>query len=196
MRWLLIFSALLMTTAAALSAESAYTKLNLDRDCVFHDEYELGASAYCNGFKGYPVHFSEGDLRQMVRFGHMNSVLGQWESFGQFNRINDTIEWRLENGKPYATILRWFIENTNDNGEVTKATEGQVLVVSKVADRHYDIPASCVVGYVDALANSNANIIAREIADTLAKNFRCINDEARFHGARGKLSGDPVSNFE
>ncbi|MEM9278670.1 MAG: hypothetical protein AAGA76_08855, partial [Pseudomonadota bacterium] len=86
------------------AAESVYTTLDLDKDCVFHSEYEQGASAYCSGYKGYPVHFSEGDLRQMVRFGHLRSLLGQWESFGQFNRVGETIEWRLENNRPYAAI--------------------------------------------------------------------------------------------
>ncbi len=71
--------------------ESAYTKLDLDKDCVFHSQYEQGASAYCSGYKGYPVHFDEGDLRQMVRFGHVRKLEGQWESFSPFNRINDTI---------------------------------------------------------------------------------------------------------
>ena len=182
--------------SAAYAGESAYTKIDLDNNCVFHSSYELGASAYCTGFKGYPVHFSEGDLRQMVRFGHLRSLLGQWESFGQFNRINDTIEWRVADNKPYATILRWFIENSDDNGQQTKAVEGQVLVVSKVADSYNDIPGSCVVGYVDARANANANEIARRIADTMARDFRCIEDTAEFHGARGKYSGDPVSSFE
>ena len=196
MRWLLTTFALIFTSSASFSADSAYTKLNLDNDCVFHSEYELGASAYCSGYKGYPVHFSEGDLRQMVRFGHLRSLLGQWESFGQFNRIGDTIEWRLENGRPYAAILRWFIENTDDNGEQSKAVEGQVLVVSKVADGYNEILGSCVVGYIDAQANSNANDIAREVADNLARNFTCINDRPSYYGTRGKYSGDPVSNFE
>lgn len=196
MKWLYLLPVILMTTTAAQSAESVYTKLNLDKDCVFHSSYEQGASAYCKGYNGYPVHFSEGDLRQMVRFGHLGGLLGQWESFGQFNHVNDTIEWRLEGGKPYATILRWFIENTNQNGEVTEARKGQVLVISKVADTHNGNPVSCVVGYVDAKANSNANALARKVADTLGKTFRCIENTPAFHGVRGDLSGNPSSSFE
>lgn len=196
MKWPVIFSTFLLATSTAHAAESEYTKLNLDKDCVWHSQYEQGASAYCKGYKGYPVHFSEGDLRQMVRFGHPSAIIGQWESFGQFNYVNDTIEWRLENDRPYATILRWFIENTNNNGEVTDATRGQVLVVSKVADHYNDIQVGCVVGYVDARANSNANEIARNVADTMARDFKCIEESPKFHGERGKFSGDPSISYE
>jgi len=73
----------------------------------------LGLTATCSGYTGYPVIFSEGDLRQMVRFGHIAKLGDQWESFGQFNRANDTIEWRIKDKKPYAAILRYFIENSN-----------------------------------------------------------------------------------
>ncbi|MGI9351436.1 MAG: hypothetical protein ACR2O3_07725 [Rhizobiaceae bacterium] len=180
--------------ATLYAAESKYTDLDLNEDCVFHSEYEQGASAYCSGYKGYPVHFDEGDLRQMVRFGHLKVLKGQWESFGQFNRINNKIEWRLNDGKPYAAILRWFIENSNSNGEYSKALEGQVLVISKVAD--HDSPASCVVGYVDARANSNSNELARKIADTIAPGFKCFQDGPDFHGKRGKYSGDPVISHQ
>jgi len=178
----------------AFAAESAYTKLDLDKDCTWHSEYELGASAYCQGYKGYPVHFSEGDLRQMVRFGYPASLLGQWESFEQFNRISDTIEWRLKNAKPYAAILRMFIENPDDDGNMSKASEGQVLVVSKVAS--HEFPTSCVIGYVDAKANRNANELARQIADELAFSFKCTEDKAQYKGNVGPYAGTPVSYFE
>ncbi|MEM9331752.1 MAG: hypothetical protein AAGA53_10525 [Pseudomonadota bacterium] len=194
MKRLLVILFFLFSSVQAFSAESAYTTIDLEKTCVFHSEYEQGASAYCAGYKGYPVHFSEGDLRQMVRFGHLSAVIGQWESFGQFNRVNTTVEWRLKDDKPYATILRWFIENSNSNGEIDPSLEGQVLVVSRVADHEH--PISCVVGYVDARANSNANEIARKIADTKAATFQCTKEQAEFHGKRGKLSGDPVSWIE
>ena len=189
-----IFLIAFLSLTPALAAESVYTKLNLDKDCTWHSTYELGASAYCQGHKGYPVHFSEGDLRQMVRYGYPASILGQWESFAQFNRINDTIEWRVKDNIPYAAILRRFIENTDNNGNTSKAREGQVLVVSKVAS--HEQPYSCVIGYVDAKANRNANQLARDIADELAFSFKCLEDEAKFRGNVGPHAGTPVSNFE
>lgn len=184
----------LAASVSAFSAESVYTKIDLEKGCVFHSEYELGASAYCEGYKGYPVHFSEGDLRQMVRFGHIRKLQDQWESFGQFNRINDTVEWRIKDKKPYAAILRWFIENSSQDGEYSKDLEGQVLVVSTIAD--HENPSSCVVGYVDARANKNANEVARELADEKAESFECGKEKPAFVGVRGPHAGTPSSYFE
>jgi len=144
--------------------------------------------------KGYPVHFAEGDLRHMVQFGHIGSIEGQWESFSQFNHINDTVEWRLNKNLPYAAILRWFIENSNENGEYSNELKGQVLVVSTVAS--HASPQSCVVGYVDARANKNANAIARNVADKFARGFKCGTDTPKFHGKRGESAGTPSRSFQ
>jgi len=189
-----LFATIWATPSAIGQETSTYTKLDLDGNCRKLEEYELGLALVCEGYKDHPVYFSEGDLRQMVRFGNIRSQLGQWESFGEFNYANDTIEWRLENGKPFATILRWFIENTDDIGNVAGERKGQVLVVSTVASQ--EVPVSCVVGYIDARANNNANLLARKLADTKARNFNCSVDKAQFVGKRGKFSGHPTSYFE
>ena len=113
---------------------------------------------------------------------------------GPFNQTNDTVEWRLSGGRPFATILRWFIENSNpDTGAPDEAHRGQVLVVSRVAQPGEG--GACVVGYVDALANPNANEMARNVADTLAADFTCMSDTPVYHGQRGPLAGDPVRAF-
>ena len=172
--------------------ESAYTKIDLDKTCKFYSTYEAGGSARCAGFRDYPIYFAEGDLRQMVRFGHVPEEAPRWESFGEFNRINDTVEWRINDGIPHAAILRWFIENTdNETGSVTPETTGQVLVISTVGEPHNS--KSCVAGYVDARANPGANEIAREVADTTARNFVCGEDRPKFHGKRGPFSGQPTA---
>jgi len=109
-----IFASLLLFVfglSQALAADSEYTKIELETGCIYFEQYEQGARAYCSGLKGYPIHFAEGDLRHMVQFGHIGSIEGQWESFSQFNHINDAVEWRLDKNLPYAAILRWFIEN-------------------------------------------------------------------------------------
>lgn len=183
-----------LATSPTLAQSSTYSKIDFDNSCTIISEYEQGLTATCAGYTGYPVIFSEGDLRQMVRFGHIAKLGDQWESFGQFNRANDTIEWRLKDKKPYAAILRYFIENAEANGEFKKALEGQVLVVSTVGT--YEKPTSCVVGYVDARANKNANKLSQELADTKAKSFICGKDKPAFFGKRGKYSGSPSSYFE
>lgn len=202
----IIFSAIaiMMGMAGVTQAQthsSAYSKLNFDRDCVVYDEYQLGVSAKCSGYnepgkgiKGqWPVYFSEGDLRQMVRFGHVREKAQRWESFGQFNQIGNTIEWRLRDGKPIAAILRWFIENTNpETGMQDKEHKGQVLVVSTVADLN-NRDNGCVVGYVDARINPDANVLARDVADNLAADFKCGEERPKFYGERSELAGNPTS---
>jgi hypothetical protein len=73
--------------------------------------------------------------------------------------------------KPFATILRFFTQR--EEGEA----EGQILVVTKVA-----AGATCHVGYVDALANPDANELARKVADEKAKDFDCATAEPEYVG--------------
>jgi hypothetical protein len=89
-----------------------------------------------------------------------------------FNTISDTLEWRLSNGKPFATILRFHWDS--DNGQ------GSTLVVTKL-----DKTDACHVAYVTATENPNANVLARKLADTLARGFDCANDRVHQYGPDG-----------
>jgi hypothetical protein len=182
---------------AAGEADSVYTKIDFDNGCVPLMQDEQGGSFSCAGHGGYGILFSEGDLRQSLFFGYVGDWYAgaAWESFGAFNRTNDTVEWRLRDGVPYATILRWFIENVNpDTGIPDEAHRGQVLVVSKVGQP--GIGDACVVGYVDARENGNANELARSVADNFAENFICRVNTPEFHGDRGELTDKPGRTFE
>lgn len=182
--------AFLGPTGPALANESVYTDLNLDR-CQTSAADEMGALMKCKGYKDYPIYFAEGDLRQSVLYGPVRAELieGAFESFEPFNHINTKVEWRLDgSGKPYAAILRWFIENIGDTGMPTKEAEGQVLVISRVAQPQDGL--SCVVGYVDALSNSNANELARQVADSDARDFACGVQEGMWIGKRGEKTSE------
>ena len=196
---LFLFAVATLLCPAAQAQTSAFTDLDLDKSCkwdpVNEDEGAGGGCAWCPGLPDVPVRFCESDLRQSVEYGPVPENSGHWASFGQFNRILPKIEWRLDNGAPYAAIQRRFIENANPaTGTPDKAHEGQVLVVSTVATR--ENPVSCVIAYVDARANANANELARNAADELARDFGCGNDEPQFIGERGPFAGDPSNSFE
>ena len=106
-----------------------------------------------------------------------------FETFGPFNTTGKKIEWRLDaDGRPIAAILRYFISDPEG-----VAADGQVLVVSRVAQA--DDGLSCVVGYVDARLNKNANELARKIADDDAADFACGYNEAMWYGKRGASAG-------
>lgn len=181
MRTLLSVFAMLLAClpAGADTVSSAYTDLNVDRDCaVFSINEEGGAFAnmVCPGWRGYPVLIFSGDLRESVFYGFMPGGASPpaWESFAAFNSTGPRVEWRVRTGKtrtvPFATIHRWFVNEDPDNP--SKATE--VLVVAKVGQ--VEEREGCVVGLVLATGNRNANAEARRIADERAQGFRCGRD--------------------
>lgn len=193
------FAAIVFATpclaAAAPAIESAYTKVDentckWDQPAEGEDEAVDGGCATCPGHGAYIVRLCESDLRQSVFYGSAIPEEMSWNSFGQFNHAGPTVEWRLSFGEPYAAIHRFFIENSDDNGDVTPQNQGQVLVISTVAGAFNT--ASCAVGYVDARANPNPNELARQVADELAMRFECGKDRPQFHGVRGPLAGNPT----
>ncbi|WOF74421.1 hypothetical protein QMT40_002073 [Parvibaculaceae bacterium PLY_AMNH_Bact1] len=85
-----------------------------------------------------------------------------------FNNLGPKLEWRASataGAEPFATIVRYTYQQMTDDGSYSN---GQVLVVSRF--RNGD---SCHVAYVDALANANANEMAREVADKYATGGSC-----------------------
>lgn len=173
--------------------ESVYSDLGLDSDCVIYSRYEQGASFSCPGYGGYGVLFSEDDLRQSVFYGYVGEWFaeGAWEGFDAFNRVSGKVEWRLIDKVPYATIMRWFL--TPADGSTETDDQIQLLVVSKVAQP--GIGDGCVIGYVDARENDDANELARQIADTTSLSFRCRIDAPEYYGEQGIDVGVPVRTF-
>lgn len=182
--------------APAHANESAYTERNLDA-CKTLSQEEEGASIsmQCAGYKDFAVYFKEGDLRQSQAYGPIGKAWLEeaFESFGPFNHTGAKIEWRLGKGDaPIATIVRWFVADPETTSDAD-ARYGQVLVVSTVATS--ENPASCVVGYVDALENKNANGLARKVADEEAPGFTCGETEPQWHGQQGKRAGEPMRHL-
>ncbi len=193
---LAVLGILSMGARTAIANDSIFTKLDLDR-CKTVQEDQGGVILTCPGLKGYPVLYKEGDLRPSLFYGPVSPGYrdGAFESFSSFATVNTTIEWRIAERKPVAAILRFFIANSDpQTGETPEKLKGQVLVVSKVATR--ENPASCVVGMVDALANRNANELARDLADAKAAGFECGKDTAGFTGIRGPLVSEFSSTIE
>lgn len=179
----------------AFAADAAYTNLHLDAECRALGEAGEDESTVllCPGLGDIPVFVAESDLRTHVEFGPAGAMRpsGRWESFTQWNGLHRTVEWRVHEGKPFATILRWFIDNTDpETGSTDPARRGQVLVISKIGT---DGAPSCHVGYVDALAVRDANDLAREVADMHARAFRCGVDAPTYHGIVGPFAGTPAT---
>lgn len=162
---------LMAAPATAQQIDSDYTRIDLDQ-CTALSIDDLGGEWACSGYKGYPVYVAEGDLRMFVSYGD-NAVneKAAWQTFPQFNDINETLEWRLvKNGGtwiPFATILRFFTQSAD-----SPTPDGQVLVVTKLEPGN-----TCHIAYIDARRVRNANAVARQYADETAASFDCASDE-------------------
>lgn len=191
---LLLSAAFIFGHAAGASAdESAYTDRNLDACKTIAQEDEgPSVTLQCAGYKDLSVYFKEGDLRQSQAYGPIGKpYLDQaFETFGPFNHTGAKIEWRLgADGMPIAAIARWFVADPEQTNS-TDTRYGQILVVSTIATAKD--PRSCVVGYVDALENKDANALAREIADEKAAGFICGTSQPKWRGKQGKFSEQPM----
>lgn len=168
-----LFAMLLPATLHASEITSAYTNLDIDKGCKTLDKAEEGEGSWinldCPGYRDYRVFVFEDDLRQSISYGP-DIEQSAWESFGAFNHAGPKIEWRLEDGRPFAAIHRWFVAAADGKQET------QVLVVEKVGQP--DAPGGCATALVLASGNAGANDQARKAADEKARGFTCGKDTA------------------
>ena len=152
--------------SAAAGNDSAYTKLMTpEANCTLVDsnEEEAWSISRCPGRDGIAVFVSEGDLRMSVSYGwNAKAETAASQTFPLFNTIGETLEWRLRDGKPFATILRWKMDGGPD------MPKGEVLVVTQLNEGN-----QCWVATVNASKNKDANELARKAADELAGTITC-----------------------
>ncbi|WP_291688071.1 hypothetical protein [Bradyrhizobium sp.] len=139
----------------------------------------------CPGKAGFVVVVSEDDLRETVSIGSSRAAADKEPaaaaSFGPFNSTTPTVEWRAQDGEPFAIIQRWHIADTADENQNGRPTAKPTLVVTRLPPG-----AVCHVAYVDVKANPTANELARKAADELARGFRCGKDEVQVIGDSGR----------
>jgi hypothetical protein len=162
-----LLTLLVIPSAAFAANTSVYTKYNLDKcpklDVGNTEEGDSG-SWLCKGYGNLKIYFAEGDLRDMVAFGKSpKDHCAAHQTFSGFNSVKSTIEWRLNKGKPIAAIQRWTVSFDLEDSAKTKTW----LVVTRIESGN-----SCHMAVVEG-ALTNANIKAREIADSLAEKFEC-----------------------
>jgi hypothetical protein len=180
-------------TASGQTAQniSIYTS-TAEKDCRIVEAGTAddgGGTRVCRGPSGLVVVVSEGDLRETVSVGrHRKAAANEpaaQERFGPFNSTTPTIEWRLpgKDKPPYALIQRWHLADIEDEGKDGRPIAKQLLVVTRLSPGPV-----CRVAYVDVKANSNANDLAREAADTIARDFRCGTDKVKVIGNSGRAT--------
>ncbi len=169
MRGLVLMATLVFAGPALAGYDSAYTDFDL-KTCkqllpeTSGEDGESSGILECKGYMGMPVTFAEGDLRSFVAFGGGGQDHCAFhQTFGGFNSTGNKIEWRLKDGKPIASILRWTVSYDPEDSSKTKSW----LVVTKI-----DEGQSCHIGYVEG-SYPKANEKARWLADTAAEAFSC-----------------------
>ncbi len=174
---------LLAGSAHAETMSSVYSDFDIDK-CkkTTVSEPDEGGQWNCKGIKGFDVFYAEGDLRGTLSFGpNANYQCSQSQSFGHFNSPGKKIEWRLKNGKPIATIVRWFTDNGEPGGKQNW------LVVTKLNGKD-----ACRTAIVDTKL-SKANLVAQQKADKSA-NFNCEKDTVEVIGVTTVNGGDIMTS--
>jgi hypothetical protein len=148
----------------------------------------------CKGYANVPIYMTAGDQRVMISFGtRADQEPAARQTLASFNGEGKRIEWRIDKdtaGKSqvFAAIMRWSTTKPSDNGD---QVPGEVMVVTRLPPG-----AVCHVGYVDGLANKNADELTREIADKYARAFRCGQDKPIFLGEKGPGFSEPYGSSE
>jgi hypothetical protein len=104
-----------------------------------------------------------------------------------------TVEWRGIKGKkgfePYAAIVRLAMKD-HENGKPGPVADGEVLAVMRVDPREAE---ACAIAYVDAKANANPNLLARDAADRLGPAFDCGSETAAVIGAATRWTSELIA---
>lgn len=173
--------------ANAQSFGSSYTSTDPKtcRQIGKPSELDGSTTRVCPGKAGLVVLIAEDDLREVVSVGKSRAAADKEPAaevwFGPFNSAEHTVEWRAVDGKPFAIIQRWHIADNGDPDKQGRPNTKALLVVTRLPPG-----AVCHVAYVDAIANPNANELARKAADEVARGFTCGKDEVKIIGASGR----------
>ena len=179
----------LMAPASAQTFSSFYTS-SAPKDCRVAgtgNGVDDSTTRLCRGKAGLKVLVSEDDLRETVSVGRNRASAAREPAaqnwFGPFNSTTTTIEWRALDGRPFAIIQRWHLDDLSDQDKNGRPVAKPMLVVTRLP------PGSvCHVAYIDVQANPNANELARKAADEFARGFHCGKDEVKVIGEAGRAA--------
>lgn len=157
--------------AAAGSIESAYSGHDYERCHKLSDDDPI-MERRCEGHAGIPVTWVNEPDSSSVSFGTEGAVGGEFDKRFTFAVVSNVIEWRgpAENGRvvPYAAIIRYQL-----CGGVGGPCAPELVIYRLNGKR-----SSCIAATVNG-RRTDANVRAREMADTFAHGFDCEKDKVR-----------------
>ena len=161
-----------MGSAGAQFNQTEQTNLDLDL-CTVVQSDDFGSTWACNGHKGIPVMIAERDQHFMVSFGLTSTTEpAAKQTLPPSNQLGAKIEWRISNAsgayKPFAAIVPYLTEPPKSEAGKEAAPEGRILVVTRI-----EPGATCQIAWIDAVANPDAEDLARKTADEKAPDFDC-----------------------
>jgi hypothetical protein len=162
-----ILLALLASATAAQQPRisSAYTKLDLDA-CSRLDKGDEPQSAEwrCSGYAGLGLFVQNGDDRYDLDAGTQDED-ALWSD--AFDYPGDTVEWRLNNGRPFAIIYRLR------TADPERAAQSWLIVESVGSGTR----AGCRVAKISG-STAKPNEQARKVADALLRTVpKCLKPE-------------------
>lgn len=186
--------ALLAASAATISRSNAETigssyTSTAPKDCRVQSAgngVDDSTVRTCPGKNGLVVLIAEDDLRETVSVGRNRLAASKEPAaetwFGPFNSTTHTVEWRAADGRPFALIQRWHLA---DNADEDKKS-GRPIAKPMLAVTRLPPGPVCHVAYVDVQANPDANELARQAADEIARHFKCGKDKVKVVGKSGR----------
>ena len=175
-------------TSQSAQIVSIYTS-TAPKDCrvLSRDKEDGGGVRACKGPSGLAVVVSESDLRETVSVARSVKVAenepAAHSRFEPFSSTTHTIEWRTtdKSKRPFAMIQRWHLADNNDKDKDDRPIAKPLLVVTRLPPGK-----ACHVAYIDVKANPDANELARQAADDIARDFKCGADSPRVVGNSGR----------
>ena len=164
--------------ASAQEWRSTYTDISFSNCITLSTDPGYSAERACPGYKGYPLLIGEGDLRMFVSYGfNARNEKAASQTLPNFNTIGEKLEWLIADHpdlgeQPVASILRYHLDRSE--GFIP---DTQVLVITKIEPGN-----TCHVAYIDAVANQNANVLARNTAAELVPGWDCNTMQVRWIG--------------
>lgn len=168
----------MLGTAGAQEWRSVYTDNDFSSCITLAVDPGHSAELACPGYKGYPLLIADSDLRMFVSYGFdARDEMAARQTFPNFNTIGEKLEWLIADHpelgeQPVASILRYYIDRS-----AGFIPDTQVLVVTRIEPGN-----TCHVAYIDALANPNANELARRAAANLVPGWDCENMDVQWIG--------------